>query len=151
MTYGEYKQYNYKQMVMLPKLSEWQKARAKGAKGLQRRLSVQCMYCRGEVLQGCTLKLKCLIGRGGRRKCLWDPIAAQLNNLPRRMAGKIDTETGRKNYPRRIAIAEPVSANIRTHKWLGRFTLRGKIKVSIQWQLSCMVHNTGNIANYGFS
>ena len=99
--------------------------------------------------QRCTLKLKCLSGRGAKRKYLWVPIAVQLTNLSRRMAGKVDTEMGRKIYPRRIAIAEPVFANIRTHKRLDRFTLRGKIKVNIQWLLYCMVHNIGKIVNYG--
>jgi transposase len=99
--------------------------------------------------KGCTLKLKCLSGRGAKRKYLWVPIAVQLTNLSRRMAGKIDTEKGRKIYPRRIAIAEPVFANIRTHKRLDRFTLRSKIKVDIQWMLYCMVHNIGKIVNYG--
>jgi transposase len=101
--------------------------------------------------EGCTLRLKCLTGRGAKRKYLWVPIAVQLGNLSRRMAGKVDTEMGRKIYPRRIAIAEPVFANIRTHKRLDRFTLRGKIKVNIQWLLYCMVHNIGKIANYGFA
>jgi transposase len=101
--------------------------------------------------QRCTQKLKCLTGRGAKRKYLWVPVAVQLTNLSRRMAGKIDTEKGRKIYPRRIAIAEPVFANIRTHKRLDRFTLRGKIKVNIQWLLYCIVHNIGKIANYGFT
>jgi len=99
--------------------------------------------------QRCTLKLKCLSGRGAKRKYLWVPIAVQLTNLSKRMAGKVDTEMGRKIYPRRIAIAEPVFANIRTHKRLDRFTLRGKVKVNIQWLLYCMVHNIGKIVNYG--
>ena len=101
--------------------------------------------------QRCTLRLKCLSGRGAKRKYLWVPIAVQLTNLSRKMAGKVDTEMGRKIYPRRIAIAEPVFANIRTHKRMDRFTLRGKIKVNIQWLLYCMVHNIGKIATYGFT
>ena len=90
-------------------------------------------------------------GQGAKRKYLWVPVAVQLTNLSRRMAGKIDTEKGRKVYPRRIAIAEPVFANIRTHKRLDHFTLRGKVKVNIQWLLYCMVHNIGKIATYGFT
>jgi hypothetical protein len=101
--------------------------------------------------KGCPLKLKCPTARGGKRKYLWDPIAVQLTNLSRKMAGKVDTEKGRKISPRRIAIAEPVFANIRTHKRLDRFTLRGKVKVSIQWLLYCMVHHIGKIANYAFT
>jgi transposase len=97
----------------------------------------------------CTLRLKCLTGRGGKRKNLMVPIAVELTNLSKRMAGKIDTEMGRKIYPQRIAIAEPVFANIRTQKRLDRFKLRGKIKVNIQWLLYCMIHNIEKIVNYG--
>jgi IS5 family transposase len=44
-----------------------------------------------------------------------------------------------------MAIAEPVFANTRTYKAMNRFTLRGKIKVNIQWLLYCMVHNIGKL------
>jgi hypothetical protein len=57
------------------------------------------------------------------------------------MVEKIQTPKGRQIYPQRIAIVEPVFANIRTHKRMDRFSLRGKIKVNIQWLLYCMVHN----------
>jgi hypothetical protein len=53
--------------------------------------------------------------------------------------------------PGSAAAAPTVFANIRTHKRLDRFTLRGKIKVNIQWLLYCMVHNMEKIANYGFT
>ena len=62
---------------------------------------------------------------------------------------KIDSEKGRKIYPQRIAIVEPVFANVRTHKRMDRFTMRGKIKVNIQWVLYCMIHNIEKIVNYG--
>jgi IS5 family transposase len=65
------------------------------------------------------------------------------------MAAKMDTERGRELYPHRMKIVEPVFANIRTQKRLDRFTLRGKIKVNIQWLLYCMVHNIEKIANCG--
>jgi len=38
------------------------------------------------------------------------------------MAAKVDSELGRKIYPQRFAVAEPVFANIRTQKRLDRFT-----------------------------
>jgi IS5 family transposase len=78
------------------------------------------------------------------------PVGTEGRNYSKEMAAKIDTQRGRKIYPRRIAIVEPVFANIRTQKRLDRFTLRGKIKVSIQWLLYCMVHNIEKIANYGY-
>jgi hypothetical protein len=67
------------------------------------------------------------------------------------MAEKVNSEKGRKIYPRRMAIAEPVFANIRVQKRLDRFTLRGKIKVNIQWLLYCIVHNIEKIASYAFA
>lgn len=81
----------------------------------------------------CPLKPRCLAAGGGKRRYLWVPIGVELTNLSKRMAAKIDTEQGRRIYPQRFARAEPVFANIRTHKRLDRFTLRGKIKVNIQW------------------
>jgi transposase len=97
----------------------------------------------------CPLQLRCITNKGGKRKYLRVPIGVELTNLSRRMAGKVDSELGRKIYPQRFAVAEPVFANIRTHKRLDRFTLRGKVKVNIQWLLYCMVHNIEKITNYG--
>jgi IS5 family transposase len=72
-------------------------------------------------------------------------------DLLKGMAEKVDTERGRGIYHQRIGIAEPVFANIWAVKGLDRFTLRGKIKVNIQWVLCCMVHNIGKIMSYGFA
>ena len=48
-----------------------------------------------------------------------------------------------------MGIVEPVFANIRIHKGLNRFTLRGKSKVNIHWLLYCIVHNLGKITRHG--
>ena len=72
-------------------------------------------------------------------------------NYSKEMITKIDTKRGRELYPHRIAIVEPVFANIRTNKRLDRFTLRGKVKVNIQWLLYCMVHNIEKIARFGYA
>ena len=79
------------------------------------------------------------------------PIGHMPGNLTKEMAQKIDTEEGRNIYHQRIAIVEPVFANIKCMKGLDRFTLRGKIKVNIQWVLYCMVHNICKIMRYGFT
>ena len=79
------------------------------------------------------------------------PIGTVGTNFSKQMVAKIDTEQGRKIYPQRLAIIEPIFANIRVHKRLDRFTLRGKAKVNIQWLLYCMVHNMEKILNYGFA
>jgi hypothetical protein len=67
------------------------------------------------------------------------------------MIKKIESKEGRKIYPQRIAIVEPVFANIRVQKRMDKFNLRGKIKVNIQWLLYCMIHNIEKVANYGFA
>jgi hypothetical protein len=79
------------------------------------------------------------------------PIGPDGVNLTKLMVEKIESEEGRRIYPQRMAIVEPVFGNIRSNKRLDRFTLRGKIKVNIQWLLYCMVHNIEKIANYGFA
>ena len=78
-------------------------------------------------------------------------MGATPGNLTKEMAQKVDNERGRDIYHRRIGVVEPVFANIRAVKGLDRFTLRGKIKVNIQWVLYCMVHNIGKITSYGFA
>jgi hypothetical protein len=79
---------------------------------------------------------------------LYVPIGAEETNFSKAMQQKVDSEKGRKIYPQRMAIVEPVFANIRIQKRMDRFTLRGKIKVDIQWMLYCMVHNIEKIMNY---
>ena len=96
----------------------------------------------------CSLKSRCFYRKNTKRRTLDVPIGAAENNFSKAMLKKVDSEKGRKIYPQRMAIVEPVFANIRTQKRMDRFTLRGKIKVNIQWMLYCMVHNIEKIMNY---
>ena len=98
--------------------------------------------------QTCPLRSRCIYGKGGKRKHLAVPIGMSLS---KQMVEKIETEQGRRIYPQRLAIAEPVFANIRINKRLDRFTLRGKVKVNIQWLMYCLVHNIEKILNYGLA
>jgi len=98
----------------------------------------------------CDFRARCL-RKKVRRRNLLVPLGGVPRNLLREMAKKVDTERGRGIYHQRIGIAEPVFANIRAVKGLDRFTLRGKIKVNIQWMLYCLVHNIGKIVSYGFA
>ena len=100
--------------------------------------------------EGCALKARCVKGNKAKRSTVMVPIGSVPGRLTKAMAAKIDSEKGRRIYHRRIAIAEPVFANIRVRKVMNRFTLRGKIKVNIQWLLYCIVHNIGKILNFGF-
>jgi len=64
------------------------------------------------------------------------------------MAAKIDNAGAASLYGERMGIVEPIFGNIRIHKGLDRFTLRGKVKVNIQWLLYCMVHNIEKIMKH---
>jgi transposase len=101
--------------------------------------------------RGCMVRDRCLNRNGRGPRTLSVPIGPDGDNLTKLMIEKIESEQGRSIYQRRMAIVEPVFANLRIHKRLDRFTLRSKIKVNIQWMLYCMVHNIEKIANYGFA
>jgi transposase len=99
----------------------------------------------------CQLRAKCLRYKDAKCRHLTYYADAKGKNISQAMVKKIETRKGRKIYPQRIAVVEPVFANIRVHKRLDKFSLRGKIKVNIQWLLYCMVHNIEKISNYGFA
>jgi transposase len=99
----------------------------------------------------CQIRVKCLQNKDTKSRHLSFYADATGKNISQAMVEKIETEKGRKIYPLRIGIVEPVFANIRVHKGMDKFSLRGKIKVNIQWLLYCMVHNMEKIANYGFT
>jgi transposase len=103
-----------------------------------------------EGCEGCGIKARCIRRDKAKRRYVMVPVGSVPGRLTKAMAAKIDSEQGRRIYHRRIAIAEPVFANIRVRKVMNRFTLRGRIKVNIQWLLYCMVHNIGKILNFGF-
>ncbi len=100
----------------------------------------------------CPLRLQCLTMSKTQARYLLVPLAHAKEdhiNLIEKMKAKIDTLKGRRIYSKRLAIVEPVFANIRTQKRLDRFTLRTKGKVDIQWKLFALVHNIEKIAGYG--
>jgi len=99
----------------------------------------------------CQLRSKCLRYENAKRRHLSFYIDESNRNVSKEMVKKVETAIGKRIYPQRVAIVEPVFANIRTQKRMDKFTLRGKIKVNIQWLLYCMVHNIEKIANYGFT
>ena len=97
----------------------------------------------------CALRRQCLRNPSatrGRQVARFEPRAPDKQHPSARMRNAIDSPRGRALYSRRIATVEPVFANIRHHKRMNRFTLRGKTKVATQWQLYCLVHNIEKIA-----
>lgn len=99
-----------------------------------------------------------------RRRCLTTPDKTQTKQVTifigktearkeqpiEKMKRKFDTVMGRFTYNRRIAIVEPVFANLQ-NKGMNRFTLRGRRKVDAQWKLFHLVHNIEKIAHCGTS
>jgi hypothetical protein len=84
-----------------------------------------------------------------RQFAIFEPVRSALPYTePMREA--IDSERGRALYGRRIAVVEPVFANLRHNKRLDRFTLRTQAKVNAQWNLYCLVHNIEKLAHHGY-
>jgi transposase len=110
---------------------------------------VQQFKARDAHCQACALKHRCLKNPAtGKGRCvsLFGRALVDDGDPSHKMRTAIDSPRGRALYSRRIATVEPVFANIRHHKRMSRFTLRGKTKVSTQWQLYRLVHNIEKIA-----
>jgi hypothetical protein len=121
-----------------------------GARGQRNRYRVYDIYrARQEDCASCRLRPRCLSGPSTPRRYLSVRVDGQKPNLIDEMKAKIDTSQGKQIYARRLAIVEPVFANICVQKRLDRFTLRTKAKVDVQWRLFALVHNIGKIHNYG--
>jgi transposase len=123
--------------------------RSNGATYGQRGHRFQRYEAEAKDCQACALRGQCLrnprAGRG-RQVARFEPRQADAQHPSVRMRQAIDSPRGRALYSRRIATVEPVFANIRHHKRMSRFTLRGATKVATQWQLYCLVHNIEKIA-----
>lgn len=111
------------------------------------------VYKRYGALEGvcvkCKLRRRCMPSPTAKRKFLAIDLGHPPDDLIGKMIEKIDSEKGKERYERRLAIVEPVFANIRTQKRLNRFTLRGQPKVNVQWLLFCIIHNIEKIVNFG--
>lgn len=101
---------------------------------------------RKEDCAGCPWRGQCL-SQGAERKWLALAVGAEPATLTARMRQKIDLPESRRLYARRLAIVEPVFANLRYNKGLNHFTYRGQEKVNLQWLLYCLVHNLEKLAH----
>lgn len=100
---------------------------------------------------GCQLRSRCLRNPDTPSRQVLVIHGKRPGSITDEMKRKIDTPEGRKTYGKRLGIVEPVFGNIRACKRMDRFTLRGSIKVNIQWMLYCLVHNIEKIVNFGRS
>lgn len=101
----------------------------------------------------CALREKCLRhpSRTPVRQVVFftGETTAKSETYTAKMKRKIDTDVGRYQYSRRLAVAEPVFANLSSARGLKRFSHRGRTKVNTQWLLYCLVHNIGKVQRYG--
>ena len=121
----------------------------RGARNQRNRYRVYDIYRADQAdCAHCPLRRKCLSRPDTPRRFLSIEVVSQSPSLIETMKAKIDAPAGRQIYARRLAIVEPVFANIRIQKRLDRFTLRTKAKVDVQWKLFALVHNIGKIHQY---
>jgi transposase len=111
-----------------------------------RRYEAQASDC-----ASCPRRSECqrnLQGKRGRQIAIYLEKPVDRNSASERMKRAIDSERGRRLYSQRVGTVEPVFANLRHHKAMNRFTVRGKAKVCAQWKLYCMVHNIEKLAKH---
>jgi transposase len=93
---------------------------------------------------GCPYLYKCIQAKAKKKyRTLYIPISKYKENLAQKMREKIDKPKYKELYSKRLAIIEPVFADITYCKGITRFTLRSQKKVNTQWLLYCLVHNIG--------
>jgi transposase len=121
-----------------------------GARSQLNRYRVYDIYrAHQEDCASCRLRSSCLTKPSTSRRYLSVRVDGHKPSLIDEMKAKIDTPQGKQIYARRLAIVEPVFANICVQKRLDRFTLRTKAKVDVQWRLFALVHNIGKIHTFG--
>ena len=101
--------------------------------------------------RGCALSTRCMrnkVTSRGRQVIFLNEDTRRISYLDL-MRQKIDSESGREQYSKRMWTIEPVFGNITSNKRLDRFSLRGKAKVTGQWLLYCLVHNIEKLWRYG--
>lgn len=124
----------------------------RNARNQRNRYRVYDIYrARQEDCAPCPLRSKCLDKPDTPRRNLSIEVNSRQPSLIEHMKAKIDSPLGRQIYARRLAIVEPVFANLRVQKRLDHFTVRSKAKVDIQWKLFALIHNIGKIHRYGLA
>lgn len=106
-------------------------------------------HARPEDCAECPSRARCLSKASSSRRYLSVQVDETEPNILDKMKAKIDSPEGKKIYARRLAIVEPVFANICVHKRMNRYTLRSKAKVDVQWRLYALVHNIAKICVFG--
>jgi len=124
----------------------------RGARSQRNRYRVYDIYrARQTDCASCPVRSKCLRKPNTSHRYLSVEVESQQPSLIEQMKARIDAPQGKQIYARRLAIVEPVFANLRIQKRLDHFTVRSKAKVDVQWKLFALVHNIGKIHRYGLA
>jgi transposase len=100
--------------------------------------------------RACALRKKCLRNAGSPVRQVAKFVGrGDTKTATQEMIERFDTAEGRFLYSRRMGIVEPVFANVCYALGLDWFSLRGKVKVDIQWKLFSIVHNLKKLVRYG--
>ena len=67
-----------------------------------------------------------------------------------KMARKLRTQKGRATYAKRKQIVEPVFGQIKEPRGFRRFSLRGLVNVTGEWDLICLTHNLLKLFRSGY-
>lgn len=62
-------------------------------------------------------------------------------SVKQKMSDKLRSAAGQALYAARKHIIEPVFGQIKSARGIRKFLVRGKAKVSAEWQLICLTHN----------
>jgi transposase len=74
--------------------------------------------------------------------------SSPLNPVADAMRARLTTETGRAQYGKRQGTVEPVFGNIKQARGYRQFALRGKTKVTAEWQIICLTHNLRKLGRH---
>ncbi len=98
---------------------------------------------KGTNCRECKLKDECIRSKNG----IYRQIQIYENDIFKKvMSDKLKTAEGRAIYNRRIAIIEPVYAQLKYIMGFTRFLLRGKEKTKNEFNLVCLAYNIKKIA-----
>lgn len=86
---------------------------------------------------GCPLSRECLIGKSRYRTITRD----QYQELREKAIARMESEEGKKNYVRRMWLAEGTFGLIKTWMGVRQFLCRGLEKVRTEWLWTCAAFN----------
>lgn len=92
----------------------------------------------------CTMSTQCLLPKTKVRSLLRDP---EVEPIKERTRERFRTAEGREKYKKRMYTVEPVFADIKEHRGMRRFLLRGINGVKTEWKWACLTHNLLKVGN----